>query len=204
MSKYLTVLSAVMILIVTTAASPTVAQNLVVNPDFDIDTSGWSGPAAWDTLDVDGSTTSGSATYLITSVGASGAAFALQCVVLDPMIDGYDFSAWTYVASGQTATGFARADLWWYTDTLCDSFLSSAVFSNSSLFDVWEPSGGSAFTPPTALSVRVTAINQSFGDGDFQVYVDGFSLEPNLSMIFGDSFESGTLDAWSTYVSGPG
>jgi len=206
MSKYPIVLSAVMILMVTAAASPAVAQNLVVNPDFDIDTSGWVGPGVWDMLDVDGSPTSGSATYVITSTGSSGAAFVRQCVILDPMIGGYDFSVWTYVASGQTATGYARSDLVWYTDTLCDSgsFLGFDEFSHSSLLDVWEQSGGSVFTPPTALSVRVTAVNQSFGDGDFQVYVDGFSLEPNLSMIFGDSFESGTLDSWSTVVSGPG
>ena len=121
MSKYPIVLSAVTILMVTIAASPAVAQNLVVNPNFDIDTSGWVGPGVWDMLDVDGSPTSGSATHVINSIGSAGFAFELQCVILDPMIVGYDFSVWTYVASGQTATGYARVDLVWYTDTLCDT-----------------------------------------------------------------------------------
>jgi hypothetical protein len=67
------------------------AQNLVVNPDFDTDLTGWSGIGVWDPLDAFGSPTSGSATWVNTQVGG-GAIYLDQCVELTPFFEGYDLS----------------------------------------------------------------------------------------------------------------
>lgn len=204
MSKCPIVLNAVVALVLSVAASPAVAQNLVVNPNLDTDTSGWETSAfGWNMLDVDNSPMSGSTTYL--SFGNPGARNIQQCITLDPMIVGYDFSAWAYVPSGQVPDGFAGAALTWYNDTMCTGIGSifTEEFRPFGSFDVWEQMGGAVFTPPTALSVRVLAFNLKLEAGNFQVYFDAFTLEPNPSMIFGDSFENGTPAAWSGVVPGP-
>ena len=204
MTKCPIILHAVLILLATAAASPGAAQNLIVNPNFDTDTSDWTGIGEWDIFDVDASPASGSASYINTSAGVAGFSVVLQCITIDPTAVGYDITAWTYVPSGQVAAGFARVDLAWYTDTLCNDYLTFSEFYPPGLFDTWERAGGPAFRPHTALSVRVSAVNQKLGPGSFQVYADAFSLEPNLSsMLFGDSFESGDPGAWSAVILGP-
>jgi hypothetical protein len=67
------------------------AQNLLVNPDFDTDLSGWSGIGSWSQLDAWGSPSSGSATW-INSFPSGGAAYLDQCVELAPFFEGYDLS----------------------------------------------------------------------------------------------------------------
>ena len=77
--------------IVVLASSGASAQNLLVNPDFDTDISGWSGVGVWNPLDAFGSPTSGSATWINTQVGG-GANYLEQCVELVPIFEGYDLS----------------------------------------------------------------------------------------------------------------
>ena len=67
------------------------AQNLLANPDFDTDVTGWSGVGVWDPLDAFGSPSSGSATWINTQVGG-GANYLGQCVELTPSFEGYDLS----------------------------------------------------------------------------------------------------------------
>jgi hypothetical protein len=196
---------AALILAATAAALPGAAQNLVVNPNFDTDTTSWTGPGVWDTLDVDASPTSGSATYINASAGTAGFAFASQCITVDPAAVGYDLAARTYVPSGQAGSGVARVDVVWFTDALCTDYLTYSEFPPPGLFDTWEQAGGPSFRPSTALSARVSAVNQKYGVGSFQVFVDAVSLQPNLSsMIFGDGFDSGSQAAWSASFPGPG
>ena len=205
MTRSMFILQTVLILMVTAVAPPAIAQNLVVNPNFDTDPSGWTGPGVWDPLDVDNSPNSGSATYINTSAGTAGFAFVRQCITVDPTAIGYDIVARTYVPSGQAGTGFARVDLVWFTDSLCNDYLTYEEFLPPGLFDTWEQAGGPAFRPSTAQSVWVSAVNQKFDAGNFQVYVDALSLQPHVSstMIFGDGFDSGSQAAWSASVPGP-
>lgn len=67
------------------------AQNLLVNPDFDTDLSGWSGIGSWSPLDAWGSPASGSATW-INTFPSGGATIVDQCVELEPFFEGYDLS----------------------------------------------------------------------------------------------------------------
>ena len=203
MTRSMFMINAVLILTMTAIAMPAIAQNLVVNPNFDVDTAGWDGPGVFDPHDVDSSPTSGSSTYINTSAGTAGFVFARQCIALDPADIGFDVSAWTYVASGQPAAGYARVSLVWYTDTQCSAFLTAHALPQSGDFDVWERSVGQVFVPHTAQSVRIMVVNQKFGAGDFQVFFDAVTLEPNQTMIFNDSFETGSLDAWSAASQGP-
>ena len=199
------ILQAVLILGATAAATPGIAQNLVFNPNFDTDMSGWTSPGVWDTLDVDGSSASGSATYLNTSAGMAGFLFVRQCITIDPGTVGYDLSAWTLVPSGQPATGYAQVGVAWYTDTQCADYLDFAELPPPSTLDAWVESSGSVYRPFTAQSVRISATNQKFGPGNFQVWADAFTLEANTSsIVFGDGFETGNPAAWSSVVPGPG
>lgn len=203
MTRSMFILQTVLILMVTAVAPPAIAQNLVVNPNFDTDTMGWDGPGLHDTHDVDSSPTSGSSTYVNTSAGTAGFSFTRQCITLDAADVGYDASGWTYVASGQPATGYAKVSLLWYTDPMCASFLSAHSFPQSSVLDSWERSAGQIFKPHMAQSVNVSAVNQKFGPGDFQVFFDAMTFEPNHDMIFGGSFESGSTAEWTAVVQGP-
>jgi len=203
MTRSVFIVKAVLILTMTAIAAPAIAHNLVVNPNFDDDTMGWEGPGVYDAHDVDFSPTSGSSTFVNTSAGTAGFAFARQCITLDPADVGFDVSAWTYVASGQPAAGYARVDLVWYTDTQCESFLTAHSLPQSSVFDAWERSVGRIFIPHTTQSVRVSAINQKSEAGDFQAFFDAATLDSNQTMIFGDSFETGSVDAWSAVTQGP-
>jgi hypothetical protein len=192
--------SVVLTLAVAAVASVASGQNLLVNPEFDTDTSGWDGPGAWDPFDYAGSGSSGSASYTNTTAGASGATFVYQCVTLDPLAGGYDFEVWTYVASGQ-APGYVRADLVWYTDAACTDYIEATYF-HPSLFDVWAQTAWSDFSPPPALSVRVGVVNQKGAGGTLQTYTDHLWFSLDYSKLFRDGFESGTYDAWDGIVSG--
>jgi len=76
--------------IVVLASSGVSAQNLIVNPDFDTDLTGWSGLGSWDPLDVFGSLASGSATWLNNWAGAGGSVYLMQCVELTVPIESFD------------------------------------------------------------------------------------------------------------------
>ena len=203
MTRSMFILQTVLILIVTDVAPPAIAQNLVVNPNFDTVTMGWDGPGSHDANDVDFSPTSGSSTYVNTSAGTAGFFFASQCITLDQADVGFNASAWTYVASGQPATGYAGVSLIWYTDPMCASFLSAHSFPQSSVFDSWERSAGRLFKPHMAQSVIVSAVNQKIGPGDFQVFFDAVTLERDHTMIFGSSFETGSVAEWTAVFQGP-
>lgn len=196
-------LIAAVVAVIASAALPAAAQNLVVNPGFDSTTVPWTGPGVWDSMDVAGSPSSGSATYTNTSAGSAGFAFIQQCITVDPLIVGYRISAWTYVASGQTAPGYARIDAVWFTDPACTDYLEYDEIYPAGQLDVWEEAGGVVFRPYTAQSVKIQGINQKTAAGDFQVFVDQFSMVDHPSPIFGDSFETGTVGAWSSVAPGP-
>jgi len=86
-----TVSFVVVFVIVVLASTGASAQNLLVNPDFDTDISGWSGVGVWSPLDAWGSPTSGSATWINMQIGG-GANYLEQCVELVPFFEGYDLS----------------------------------------------------------------------------------------------------------------
>jgi len=114
-------------------------------------------------------------------------------------------AAWTFVPSGQPTTGFARIDAVWYTDTQCKNYLTYTELPPPSTLEAWVKSSASVYRPYTAQSVRVSATNQKFGPGNFQVWADAFTFEANtFSIIFGDGFETGNPAAWSSVLPGPG
>lgn len=92
------------------AAAAADGQNLVVNPGFDTDLSGWDvvGPATWDgTLDATGSPHSGSVRGVFNASAVNGDdGVVLQCVPLTVGVT-YVFGGQVYVHPGNSATGSA-------------------------------------------------------------------------------------------------
>ena len=94
--------------------SATQAQNLLVNPDFDSDASGWTADVAWivgsfDAEDMDEPSPSGS--VLVENSRAFGGGSGLfQCVAVSGGTL-YDFSIWTRIPLGQALSGDASLRL---------------------------------------------------------------------------------------------
>lgn len=188
---------AVLVLSPTSAA----AQNLVINPDFDVDvTTGWAGLGVWDLKDVNGSVASGSATW-INNFTAGGAHYLVQCIETPAFFEGFDLSGWTWVASGQAATGESYLNALFYSDPGCAGFISSAVTPGFSGFDSWVHLALSGWSPPGFASVQIGVVNSKTQAGDFQVFHDAIYFSPNPDMIFGDGFETTDTSGWSA-VSG--
>lgn len=192
----------VMVLAVTVfLATGVSAQNLVINPDFDVDvTTGWAGLGVWDLKDVNGSVASGSATW-INNFTAGGAHYLVQCIETPTFFEGFDLSGWTWVASGQAATGESQLIALFYSDPGCAGFISSVATPGFSGFDSWDHLVLSGWSPPGFASVQIGVVNSKTQEGDFQVFHDAIYFGPNPDMIFGDGFETTDTSGWSA-VSG--
>ncbi|MEE4273109.1 MAG: hypothetical protein V2I67_15660 [Thermoanaerobaculales bacterium] len=178
------------------------AQNLLVNPNFDTDASGWSGLGSWDPLDVDGSPSSGSATWLNDWPGSGGSMYFSQCIELVAPIEAFDLRAYIYIPGGQAGTGYASLAAWFYSDSACDDFIWSYGPPPASVLGVWQLAEDTDWAPNNAASVQIGLFNQESGTGDFRVYHDAVYFGPNSTMVFGDGFESSDTSQWSSTTSG--
>lgn len=177
------------------------AQNLVVNPNFDNDTSGWSGLGSWDSWDVDGSPSSGSATWLNDWSGGGGSVYFSQCIELVTPIKAFDLWGYVYIPGGQAGTGYSNLSAWFYSDSACNDFIWSYGTPPASALDVWQLAEDTDWAPNNAASVQIGLLNQESGTGDFRVYHDAVFFGPNPTMIFGDGFESSDTSQWSSVTS---
>ena len=130
------VLSCVAIVaLVATGAS---AQNMLVNPDFDTNvTTGWSGIGVWDPMDVFGSPTSGSATW-INTWASGGAIYHTQCVEVGPDFEAYDLAGYALIPSGQPGTGHTHIHVAFYSDSGCVTQISGWATVDTSALDSWQ------------------------------------------------------------------
>ena len=95
-------------------ALPAAAQNLLSNPRFDTDLSGWSydpNAVQWSNRDAKGSSASGSARVSNGSSNMSGVYLTSPCVSLPITMTLYDVAAKVLVPSGQDQTGSVKAYL---------------------------------------------------------------------------------------------
>lgn len=158
------------------------AQNLLVNPGFDADLSGWSANVAgsWDgTMDAAGSPTSGSVLVEVTlgpSVSSNGG--VSQCVTGIMPGTSYDFGGQVFLS--QSPGSFARAYIavLWYDDATC----TGPTISNDQavpVFDLdeWLPSTGAGVAPGGTVAARVST-NEHGGTvgGDITVNFDDVFL----------------------------
>jgi len=174
-----------------TLASPEIlqAQNLIVNPDFDVDLGAWTASAgaiaAFDsTHNVVGQIGSGSA--LVTNDQGPGSAVDISQCVPGPFVPGtYDFGAWVLMDPVPPLTGSARVSMTFYASSDCSGSVLDYRFVDSSGLNAWTletipivMSGGSVGSVRVRLETRLF----TGGSGPLTAYFDGvrFGLMPTV------------------------
>ena len=188
-------LSLVLIMLCSSAAH---GQNLLANPSFTSDFSGWVnfvGDAVWDPLDANGSPSSGSA--LLTHDDTSTSTQVLvQCLPVAANST-FNLSGRSYVPSGQGVSGWAMVRVLWFSDDSCVDFLDTAGTNVSGLVDTWSNLWSDVLQSPTGTrSVRVTlSLGGPLGPGnEFSAHFDDIFF---YEVLFIDGFESGDTTFWS-------
>lgn len=167
------------LLVATNAA----AANLVLNGDFDTDTSGWIGNASFGAgLDEAGDPGSGS--LLVSNVNAGTGTEAFQRIAVTPGTP-LVASFRVYIESGQDGVGYAYPGLNFYTGGCGGSFLANV---NADLvdepFDTWITSAvAETVVPPTADCVdAVLFVRNDGATGTFAASFDAiFVPEPGAA-----------------------
>jgi hypothetical protein len=180
-------LPAPLLLLQLLVSSATPAQNLLVNPDFDSDISGWSANVAWivgahDAEDVDEPSSSGS--VLVENSRSSGGGNGLfQCVLVsgDTL---YDTSIWIRIPLGQAMTGDASLRLFWFANPTCDfaDYLTDHFFPIFTPSAAWTEIQESVDAPFGAQSVRFDlGVSKDDPGGTFETKFDAVYLpEPQV------------------------
>lgn len=151
--------SFLLLVVLILSSSTVLAQNLITNPDFTVDTSGWNftTPGTFTrngSLDADSSPMSGSGELANTSPLAFGSSFAGQCVSGITAGSNYDWGAMMRFdsANTQTASGRANVVVNFYDAALCGGSNvgggTTADFSSTNT-DVWSQMEVLGFTAPT-------------------------------------------------------
>jgi hypothetical protein len=180
-------------------------QNLVVNPDFATDVTGWSPDLTstidWNLLDADAVPASGSGVVTNLSTTAIEGSGARQCVEGITGETFYRSGVDILVPGGQSETGYAYLLVQWYPGAKCDGGQLGLDWTpnvQSSTPDAWYASSGYFRAPSATQSARVRLTVLKIEDlGTLQAHFDNVVFE---EMIFGDGFESNDLTAWSTTV----
>lgn len=163
------------------------AQNLVTNPDFNTDATGWTPTSAemsitWAALDAYGSGTSGSG--LVTNSFSTAANAGVTQCINTPLTDGasYDVGAWIRVPSGQTGTGAAGLFAWFHSGAACGG-AQIGTLSVSYLpppTDSWTLSTATGAAPAGTQSVTIYLnVNKMSDAGTLGAYFDGVRFGPN-------------------------
>lgn len=150
------------------AATPASAQNLLTNPHFDTDLTGWTGLATFDgTRDANGSPSSGSASVAVTT--PTFLVLLRQCIPAAQNTS-YDFGGQAFIQQAP-AGGAVGVSLAFTSDSTCTSSLGSAgTGSPVSAVGAWGSSTGTAVSPPgTAGALLLVGFS---GTGNFVVNFD--------------------------------
>jgi hypothetical protein len=169
-----------LVLCTTVPSSIALAQNLLTNPNFNQNISGWTaipaGTATWDATDIDASPSSGSAR--VTNSG-SQAQFQ-QCVAVSPGAK-YDLIAHMRIPSGQAGTGAAFIAINYYASAGC-SGASRGSSSTSGVSETGRWLGDSLFARPSingdALSAMVSLVVTRTTGSTFAAQFDSIQFGP--------------------------
>lgn len=156
------------------------AQNLLANPSFDHDLSGWqvdspvSSNPQWVADDALGLPTSGSLGLTYKVAGTTGVLVgAKQCV---PVTGGqpYDLASWVKVPAGQPYSGAAYLQVGWFGDTNCSDFLDFHRETVSDTGGDWVlVAANNLAVPAGAQSAGVELfLGRNGAGGDFSVQFD--------------------------------
>ncbi len=191
MTMKVSVFALLLVSVLAAVGGTAAAQNLLVNPNFDANVTGWSfttpGTFTWDSsLDADSNPLSGSGRLDNTSPVAAGSSFAAQCVAVTGGSN-YDFLAKIRIPSGQSQTGYANVVVNFYNAASCSGSnvggtASPSVLSTTS--DTWVQSQVLAFAAPgTAVSAQVNLwVNKAEANGSLVVNFDSAAFGPTGSI----------------------
>lgn len=190
--------------LVLTAGSWSSAQNLLVNPNFDTDVSGWTTwgtdvAIVWNPEDAHGSPTSGSGEVINSHAGSASGLRAFQCVSVTGGAY-YQLRGKLLIPPGQPTLRGGELAIWWYADGSCQALIFTAV----SPLVVWpedewvETAAPLSEAPIAALSAWISlAVNQFEPGGTVSVLFDDLLFR---EVLFVDGFDSGDTASWSATV----
>ena len=166
------------------------AQNLLANPNFNTSVNSWNVPqpfetAVWKDIDADGSPSSGAAdlTNAFALDGTQGGGAIEQCV---PVTAGasYDFGAKAHIPLQGSITGYAQAQVAFYSGASCGgSFISLVATDRFTQFEAWGPIGvAGALAPAGALSATFALAHfKNPAGGEFVTHFDDAYLRPAVA-----------------------
>jgi hypothetical protein len=172
-------------------ASPAAAANDLLNADFDTDVSIWrdiTDASSWDSLDVDGSASSGSVRATENNQGfTSWFEQEINVIANEP----YEFAGCARIPSGQTSIGYVEIGVNWYSGACPNhvGYLGFDALPQVSNLDAWE-CGEDVVVAPTGAQCGVAILwfRNNGGTGPFTVHFDAIFLpEPdgNLALAIG-------------------
>ena len=192
------------------SVAPAFTQNLLVNPGFDLSDqlTGWTctssyGVESWSTHDRQDSTDSGSMEHNIpVTQTANQKILCSQCVPVQELWS-YAMSSWYYWPNvpGLSAQGSTRIGFNFHVEVDCtDQAVLGPMKLGYPHYDTWssvETIEGVA--PAGAQAAEVYFVTwKDVADHEVRARVD--DLDFSSTILFGDGFESGLLDAWSASV----
>jgi len=168
-------------------ATPAVAGNILSNPTFDTDLSGWLyvGTGIWDPSDALAQANSGS----VVGTNSSTSPFTYETVLVSACLPvsagaGYDSSLDFRIPTGQGVTVNAFLEVGWYSQAGCsglDYVGSSSVASGTTADGVWHRAASSspATAPPAATHANVRVhISKTQAGGVATAYFDNLVVKP--------------------------
>lgn len=179
-------------------------ENLVFNPDFDTDVSGWTAEPevsiAWSAVDASLDPSSGSAEVTNSVAGPNDGRGMSQCLDI-VVVEGaeYDFGGKALIPDAQARTGSAQVGLRWYGDSNCmGSTVGPQPRRSTDTIGAWiELSALAEIAPAGAVSVEYVAFPSKVeAGGSLVAHFDDLYFP--ITPPFADGFESGDLTSWSS------
>jgi hypothetical protein len=179
----------VLVCLMVVASGEAAAQNLLNNPSFDVDTSGWSASGPGFTRDTSldaGPNPPFAAAKLINSTNVPfGTLFASQCV---PVTGGASYSAYVsvYIFGRPTESGYATISANYYSGAGCSGpsvgGVQAPFVQSSGTTDAFVLTSVTGSAPPTAGSAQVMLfVNKTLATGIFEVDFDLAYFGPPLA-----------------------
>jgi N-acetylneuraminic acid mutarotase len=184
--------------------------DLLANPNFDLDTTGWTllgnpGELSWQSADADVAPTSGSA-QLVTLVGAGQTHGIDQCLAVTAG-EHYRARGLTRIASGTAGQPKVGIRIELFTSASCTGSPSSTVTSPLVSGDTvggWRLLETTLLAPAGAVSARVRfQADNTVGGPSFTVGFDDLMVNRYVELLFMNGFEAGNTGVWSGTVGGP-
>jgi len=201
--------STIIVAIAVVIAVPTLAQNLLVNPGFDVpdQLTGWTcrttyGTALWSPEDLLGSVGSGSMEHEVSATSDNQSVRCSQCVPVEEFWD-YVASAWFFWPDDPDVSqlGSTRISFQFYSDANCTTTLPAGeVQVGYPILDTWLHLVSDTVTAPAgATSAGVYVFTwQTTGNQPVRARLDDIVFSDTA--LFRDGFESGDVDGWSSAV----